>query len=124
MSIRENQLPIAESLAEGDKVRIVTSDGDSKSIDAGSVGGGVLVIGVDLENGYLKKTWKEIYDNVVDGVIVVLQMSEPGVASNWIVSKCTYGNGNYYVYALDLSNTRSVSFHANSENGYPKANTN
>lgn len=42
MSIRENQLPIAESLAEGDKIRIVTSDGNSKSIDASAIGGGAV----------------------------------------------------------------------------------
>lgn len=38
MGIKESNLPIAESLGSGDKLRIVTSDGESKQIGADSVG--------------------------------------------------------------------------------------
>lgn len=37
MGIKESNLPIAESLGSGDKLRIVTSDGASKQIGADSV---------------------------------------------------------------------------------------
>lgn len=40
MGIKERNLPIAESLGSGDKLRIVTSEGESKQIGADSVGGG------------------------------------------------------------------------------------
>ena len=38
MGIKESNLPIAESLGSGDKLRIVTSEGESKQIGADSVG--------------------------------------------------------------------------------------
>ena len=37
--IMERNLPVAESLGEGDKVRIVTSAGNSKQVDASQIGG-------------------------------------------------------------------------------------
>lgn len=40
--IMEKNLPVADSLGSGDKVRIVTSGGNSKQIDASQIGGGVL----------------------------------------------------------------------------------
>ena len=44
MSIMEKNLPVAESLESGDKVRIVTSAGNSKQIDASAIGGGILIV--------------------------------------------------------------------------------
>ena len=38
--IMERNLPIAESIGEGDKVRIVTAAGNSKNVDASQIGGG------------------------------------------------------------------------------------
>lgn len=40
MAVKEMNLPVAESLGEGDKVRIVTEEGNSKQIDASQIGGG------------------------------------------------------------------------------------
>lgn len=37
--IMEKNLPVADSLGSGDKVRIVTSAGNSKQIDASQIGG-------------------------------------------------------------------------------------
>ena len=42
MGIKEKNLPIAEAINDGDKVRIVTADGESKNIDASLIGGGSL----------------------------------------------------------------------------------
>lgn len=44
MGIKESNLPIAESLGSGDKLRIVTSEGESKQIGADVVGGGVILV--------------------------------------------------------------------------------
>lgn len=44
MGIKESNLPIAESLGSGDKLRIVTSEGESKQIGADSVGDNELFI--------------------------------------------------------------------------------
>lgn len=38
--IMEKNLPVAESIQSGDKIRIVTSAGNSKQVDASAVGGG------------------------------------------------------------------------------------
>ena len=40
MGIKENALPVAESVSAGDMVRIVTADGTSKNVDASIIGGG------------------------------------------------------------------------------------
>lgn len=50
MGIKENQLPVAESLGEGDMVRIVDSEGHSKQIDKDEIGG-------SGENDVLIKCW-------------------------------------------------------------------
>lgn len=68
MSIMEKNLPIAESLGEGDKLRIVTSEGNSKQIDASQIGGGsdgdseIFNINVYEDEGefYADKTPEEI----------------------------------------------------------------
>ena len=38
--IMEKNLPVAESIQSGDKIRIVTSAGNSKQVDASQIGGG------------------------------------------------------------------------------------
>ena len=40
MGIKEKDLPIAENVANGDKLRMVTANGESKNIDASKIGGG------------------------------------------------------------------------------------
>lgn len=39
MAIKESELQTIESLSEGDKLRVVTSEGNSRNIDANAVGG-------------------------------------------------------------------------------------
>lgn len=45
MGIKEKDLQTVESLSNGDKVRIVTSEGNSRNVDAGAIGGGWCVEG-------------------------------------------------------------------------------
>lgn len=65
--IMEKNLPVAESIQSGDKIRIVTSAGNSKQVDAGSVGGALKVTATfeynsqdQLIGGSLDKTYREI----------------------------------------------------------------
>lgn len=41
--IMERNLPVADSIGEGDKVRIVTAAGNSKNVDASQIGGALKV---------------------------------------------------------------------------------
>ena len=44
MGIKEMNLPVATGINEGDMLRMVTSNGESKNIDASAIGGVVRVI--------------------------------------------------------------------------------
>ena len=91
--IMERNLPVAESLGSGDKVRIVTSAGNSKQIDASQIGGGgVLVVNIvdhdpaskasllkassatpvdpSTQKVWLDKTYNEIYSAIQNNVFV------------------------------------------------------
>ena len=65
--IMERNLPVAESIGEGDKVRIVTAAGNSKNVDASQICG-ALKVGVTFtyneqfqpQTGTLDKTYNEI----------------------------------------------------------------
>ena len=88
MSIMEKNLPIAESLGEGDKVRIVTSEGNSKQIDASEIGGGSALLVIDTYDGstgdeVLDKTWQELHDAYVSGQRVIVQMNYINSASQY-----------------------------------------
>ena len=82
MSIKENTLPVATSLQEGDKVRIVNKDGKSKQIDAGAIGGGgsgnvfkVTITVTEDDGDYTyssDKTAFEIIDAINSGSFVYL----------------------------------------------------
>lgn len=47
--IMERNLPVAESIQSGDKIRIVTSAGNSKQVDASQIGGGALKVTITSE---------------------------------------------------------------------------
>ena len=83
MNIMEKNLPIAESIGEGDKVRIVTAQGSSKNIDASQIGGGGVSLFVvnrlfseQLDNYILDKTWNEIVNAINDNKIPILLSPE------------------------------------------------
>jgi len=90
--IQERNLPVAESLGEGDKVRIVTSAGNSKNIDASQIGGGVMFANfvdtdpsqrASLRSGdgtttmWIDKTYSEIKNAMDNNAIVVCKMATP-----------------------------------------------
>lgn len=76
--IKEQNLPVATELNEGDKVRIVTSGGNSKQIDASAIGGGgVFIVNKyydpdDPGVSYLNKTFGEIKQAFLSGQTVFL----------------------------------------------------
>ena len=90
--IMERNLPVAESIGEGDKVRIVTSAGNSKNIDASQiVGGDDFTVNVTSSTQTADKTAQEVLDAynagkkinlIVDGtvreVVFVHVTSGPG----------------------------------------------
>ena len=80
--IMERNLPVAESIGEGDKVRIVTAAGNSKNIDASEIGGGgssqPLMVHLTTEDALLftfDKTFGEIYDAIQAGQLPILESS-------------------------------------------------
>lgn len=67
--IMEKNLPVADSIQSGDKIRIVTSAGNSKQVDASQIGGGgALKVTATFEynsqdeliGGSLDKIYREI----------------------------------------------------------------
>lgn len=67
--IMERNLPVAESLGSGDKVRIVTSAGNSKQIDASQIGGGGGMLIAEVTAGKSDKTYNEIVSAIQNGII-------------------------------------------------------
>lgn len=90
--IMEKNLPVAESIQSGDKIRIVTSAGNSKQVDASQIGGGGnLILTETVEEiqtravgtqylHTLSATYNEIVDALMNGnnVRVVGERSEQG----------------------------------------------
>lgn len=93
--IQERNLPVAESIGEGDKVRIVTAAGNSKNIDASLIGGGIGTLAVNIidhdpaskasllkssssvtpvdpttQKVWLDKTYNEIYSAIQNNIFV------------------------------------------------------
>ena len=96
--------------ASGD---IVTSEKLNK-LEQGVAGGGVLVVGATGEDEIaLDKTWKQIYD--ADFAVIVIE--DDGKYYHQI-SDIYEDDGNYIVRTPS-----SMTFIANSENGYPTTGT-
>lgn len=83
--IQERNLPVADSIGEGDKVRIVTSAGNSKQIDASALGGALKVIvthefdaSTQTHSGHLDKTYREIENAQV---LMFVDIAEGGAVS-------------------------------------------
>lgn len=105
MSIMEKNLPIAESLGEGDKVRIVTSEGNSKQIDAGQIGGGgALIVEYEKvwdenEDGYVytpSKSTAEIAQAYNSGIPVFATIIEDGYRGSELSLLYAYEDEAYY----------------------------
>ena len=69
MGILEKNLPIAESISEGDMLRMISSDGESKQISADAIGGGeeseVFVVKITYED-YTTATADKTADEILD----------------------------------------------------------
>lgn len=85
--IMERNLPVAESLGSGDKVRIVTAAGNSKQIDASALGGALKVIVTDefdvstqTRSGNLDKTYREIENAQA---LMFVEIDEEGSTMNY-----------------------------------------
>ena len=105
--IMERNLPVATELGEGDMVRIVTSAGNSKQIDADAFGGGLLACNFHVEGdgGYIDKSYNDIISAIQAGVIPVLvdNTALPIVSAN-LFSSYYYDSGDthpYNVYFAD-----------------------
>ena len=107
--IMEKNLPVAESLGSGDKVRIVTSAGNSKQIDPSQIGGGgYFKVTTDYtsapgtDDPTLDKTYNEI-KSAFDGgkeIMVTEAVGEDGVLV-YRFNGCFVRNGKYIVIVND-----------------------
>lgn len=80
----------------------------------GGSGGGVLVVGVDMQTFTLDKTWQEIYDA---NLAVMVNKGEDG--NSWSIFQSAYiDNENYEVV---VSGEVPITFRASSADGYPVA---
>ena len=75
MGIKESNLPIAESLGSGDKLRIVTSEGESKQIGAESVGGEAYIVAFhkdpNTQEWSTDRTFAEVFQAIQEKKYVV-----------------------------------------------------
>ena len=112
--IMEKNLPVATELGEGDMVRIVTGGGNSKQIDASSIGGGVLKITVTadpLDPGALAldKTYNEIKSAVDNGLLPFVYDESGNAHGIEIVNSYGFDTEEDYYYAETNSRDYSSS---------------
>ena len=83
--IQERNLPVAESLGEGDKVRIVTSVGNSKNVDASLIGGGGMVVTASMSGDHLilDKTYEQLRSALANGIPIILYDAENDAFHNF-----------------------------------------
>jgi len=141
--IMEKNLPVAESIGEGDKVRIVTSAGNSKNIDASQIGGVFTVHVVDTDPSlnrnallgasgggsnqvWLDKTYGEIRNAIQNGCFVQVISDNSGDSGYSFMLSITYVSNIYiagdsdYIYVVTVSsNSRDTEFETESVDGYP-----
>lgn len=88
----------------------------------GGSGGGVLVLHMDSDTGALDKTWQEIYDGLLDGIVFVFPFnagSEEEPASELYIVTTAYLSGDYKVEVVAGMNR--LDFFASTANDYPVA---
>lgn len=88
----------------------------SKGSGGGGSGGGILVAHLDTTTYAIDKTWKEVHDAMVDGIIVLIPFVEDDVAFNYIAVSAVIRNGGYRI-ECDVSG--EVSLVTDNANGYP-----
>lgn len=127
MSIMEKNLPITESLGEGDKVRIVTSEGNSRNIELENIGNSlnnIMIIPCENDGSLytLGKTWQEIYDHTISGGLAIVDLNT-SEAYYLIIVSGAYGNQNSNMYDIDtnsLGGPYGYTYRTYSPNGYPE----
>lgn len=86
--------------------------------------GGVIVV-EHINNGYLNKTWQEIFDATRAGKMVIIQYTEMELRTDvYMVAVVQYDSNVYHVYALTArpwaENPLAVmDYYTNTANGYP-----
>lgn len=108
MSIKENSLPIAESLNEGDKVRIVTNEGNSKQIDASEIGGGIK----NLVDGSAQGSVRSIGARADDDSYKMGVLSSALGAQSEASEYCSYAEGIYCKSSGQGSHAEGISTNA------------
>lgn len=102
-------------------------DGDTLVYDAseekwvngsgGGSGGGTLKVNLNAQTYTADKTWKEIYDAMKTGVIVVVVMDDGGNGVNHKFVMAAYNDSGDYIIELDVDG--NLLLKTDSENGYP-----
>ena len=119
MGIKEKDLQTLENLSDGDKLRVVTEEGNSRNIPANVVGGGGICIETEFINAgaydkYCKSTevtWEEAVTAVKSGVSVVAHIpaNDGGYCNEaWIKIGSFVPDDNYYdQLTMDTQNTNN-----------------
>lgn len=88
----------------------------------GGTGGGVLVVGLDIQTMTLDKTWNEIHDGLLVGVVTVVVISEENMeVSSIFVNNCVYDTETSK-YLVSFYEEGLPQFSADSPNNYPAVN--
>lgn len=107
--IMEKNLPVAESIQSGDKIRIVTSAGNSKQVDASQIGGGggalkVTITSEETNDGTLYSTDKT-YNQIANADSVMFVEKNPSMEMYRTLLMVSYGiNAGEYTVIATVSN--------------------
>ena len=113
-------------IGEGDTGKVLTATAEGAAWQSGGgSGGGVLVVGLDMQTFTLDTTWQEIYDAMAAGKIayIYLAMETEGsiAAAGYVVVNAIGASGTYAIAALAIDNgaATATTFATDSAGGYP-----
>ncbi len=128
MSIKEKDLQTIESLSDGDKLRVVTSEGNSRNIPASAIGdsgnGGIFIIntiGYDDEEFTIEgadKTFEEITSAISNNQLPVLYVRDTNLIAWVAYLKDSSAGTIVFVSPKDYGINKCARFNVNNQNSW------
>jgi len=89
----------------------------NKAATSGGSSGGILKVNLNVQTLVADKTWKEIYDAMKTGVIVVFVLYDGENQASHKFAMAAYNDSGDYIIDLDMDG--NITLVTDSENGYP-----
>lgn len=126
MAIKEKDLQTIESLSDGDKLRVVTSEGNSRNVPASAIGGGnsngifiINTIGYDDDGFTIEgadKTFEEITNAINNNQLPVLYVRSTNLIA-WVAYLENSSAGTIvFVSPKEYSINKCAKFSVNNQN--------